>query len=125
MTKYTVTKDNVTTEYLSLEEATNAANKLTGAILNYYDDNIIIESKRFSNITSRQIRLALVEKGFSLTSIDNLLNTLPDNIKEIAKISWEYSLYYERDNDFIKTLGPSLGFTEAQLDELWEYAVTL
>jgi hypothetical protein len=38
---------------------------------------------------------------------------------QAAKIAWEYATVWYRDSAFITSLGPSLGLTEAQIDDLF------
>lgn len=76
-------------------------------------------------ISSRQIRLGLVQFGVNLTDVSNLINSLPEPTKTYANILWEYSTEFHRDDETLNQLAPLLGFTEETLDQLFNLAVTL
>lgn len=76
-------------------------------------------------VTPRQIRLALIASGSSPDAIVSAINSMPEPQKSIALNTWEYSNEFNRDNPLVIQLGPTLGFTPAQLDSLWQLASTL
>lgn len=77
-------------------------------------------------VTPRQIRLALVLSGVSLETIATAISAIPDATqRSAASIAWEYSVEFQRNNQLLNTLGPSLGFSASQLDELFILASTL
>lgn len=69
-------------------------------------------------VTMRQARLALLNAGL-LSQVDVLIGALPSPQKEAAQIEWEYSQEVQRHNGFVSLLAPSMGLTEAQLDQLF------
>jgi len=75
--------------------------------------------KNIPSVTPRQIRQALVLTGISIETIETTLASLPEPAKSLATIEWEYSTLFIRNNNFVKQLGPMLGFTNDQLDQLW------
>lgn len=75
--------------------------------------------KNIPSVTPRQIRQALVLTGISIETIEATLAGLPEPTKSLATIEWEYSTLFIRNNNFVKQLGPMLGFTNDQLDQLW------
>ena len=70
------------------------------------------------HITMRQARLVLLGIG-KLAAVDAAINSLPEPHKSGAKITWEYSTEVQRKNGLVSQLGPSLGLTESQIDELF------
>jgi len=78
--------------------------------------------KNIPSVTPRQIRQALILSGISIETIEATLASLPDPTKSLATIEWEYSTLFIRNNNFVKQLGPMLGFTNDQLDQLWVLA---
>lgn len=76
-------------------------------------------------VSARQIRTALVISGISLDGIAAIINSLPEPDRSVAMVAWEYSNDFYRDNEMIASLGPLLGFTEEDLDNLWNLAKTL
>jgi len=75
-------------------------------------------------VTMRQARLALLGAGL-LSQVDVEIGALPSPQKEAAQIEWEYSQEVQRHNGFVSLLAPSLGLTEAQLDQLFITAAGL
>ena len=77
-----------------------------------------------SSVTMRQARLALLQTG-KLADVSTAIASLPSPQKEAAQIEWEYSNEVQRGNAFVSMLGPALGLTEQQLDDLFTLAATL
>lgn len=69
-------------------------------------------------VTMRQARLALLGAGL-LDDVDAAIAALPSPQKEAAKIEWEYSQEVQRHNGVVAALGPLLGLTDAQIDDLF------
>lgn len=77
------------------------------------------------DVTPRQIRQALILSGVSLSQIDLALDTLPEPIKSLAKVEWEYSNSFQRMRPLVNSVGQMLGWTNAQVDALWKLAGSL
>lgn len=75
-------------------------------------------------ITMRQARLVLLGAGL-LHVVDGALAGLPSPIKEAAQIEWEYSSTVKRSSPLIAQLGPALGLTQAQVDDLFRAGAAL
>jgi hypothetical protein len=82
-------------------------------------------SQPIVEITPRQIRTALVMSGVSLADIDTALDSLPEPVRSIALIEWEYSIGFARDYPMVSQVGQLLGWNDSQLDDLWRFAATL
>ncbi len=77
-------------------------------------------------VTPRQLRLALLKSGVSLTNISNAIDNIPDAAtKAGALIEWEYANVFERNHPLIVSLGGQLGLTSKQIDSLFILANTL
>jgi hypothetical protein len=77
------------------------------------------------DVSPRQMRSALILSGVSLESIDAALNTLSEPTRSLARTEWEFSLAFQRNRPLVNQVGQMLGWTSAQLDQLWIYAGTL
>jgi len=77
------------------------------------------------SVTSRQIRLALLYSGISLSVIDAAINSMPEPTKSVARVTWDYSTLVFRNNPMIATMQPALGLTKEQIDQLFILASTL
>jgi len=78
-----------------------------------------------SEVTPRQIRIALMLSGVSTADINTAIDGLPEPTKTIAKIEWEYSISFIRTNVLVSVVGQLLGWNDAQLDQLWITAAGL
>jgi hypothetical protein len=76
-------------------------------------------------VSPRQIRIALLSRGITLSMIDQAIDQLEEPTKSAAKIIWEYALEYHRDDQLVSMFGQMLGFSNADLDELWNEAASL
>jgi len=75
-------------------------------------------------VTQRQARMALHSLGL-LTTVEAAINALPDPPRTEARIAWDFSNTIQRGNPFVSQLAALLGFTEAQLDQLFIAAAAL
>jgi hypothetical protein len=69
-------------------------------------------------ISMRQARLVLLKSGF-LPTIEEVLRALPSPSREVAIIEWEYATEVHRDSDLINSLGPVLGLSDEQIDQMF------
>jgi hypothetical protein len=70
------------------------------------------------SITARQIRLWLINNGFQLNQIENIINNIEDpTVRETVKVEWEYAPYVERNHPMLIPLAQALGLTENQVDQ--------
>lgn len=76
-----------------------------------------------SVVTMRQARLALLEIG-KYSQVNNVISLLPSPDKEKAEIEWQYSNEVQRHNGFVSLLGPGLGLTEQDVDNLFILAAS-
>ncbi len=70
-------------------------------------------------ITPRQVRLAMISAGISLSTIDDFIQSLPEPTKSQAFVWWEYSLEFQRNNGLMNALAPQLGLSQTDLDNLF------
>ena len=79
-----------------------------------------------STITATQIRLWLVNNGFSMNQIYDIISQIPDPLlKAQIEVQWEYAPYVERNHPMINTLGASLGLSSEQINQAFREASTL
>lgn len=77
-----------------------------------------------AKVTMRQARLALSAAGI-LTQVDAAINALEEPQRSVARIEWDYSQEVQRDRELVQLLGPALGLSDEQLDDLFREAATL
>ena len=77
-----------------------------------------------NKVTMRQARLALSAAGI-LPQVDLAIEALEEPQRSVARIEWEYSQEVERNRELVQLLGPALGLSDEQLDDLFREAATL
>lgn len=76
-------------------------------------------------VTMRQARRALYAAGL-LDSVPVVIAEIPDlSQRKAAEIDWEWSQEVQRNWPLIAILGPALGLTDAEIDQLFITAATL
>lgn len=66
-------------------------------------------------VTMRQARLALHERGL----LDTVINAIASSSDEVLKIEWEYARDVSRNWERLVLLATSLGLTDEELDNLF------
>lgn len=51
--------------------------------------------------------------------VDNLINSLPEPQKTVARVQWQYGNYIVRNHPLIDSLGTNLGLTKDQIDDIF------
>lgn len=76
-------------------------------------------------ITKRQLRLTLVRKGISLSTVEAAIAAMPEGLsKEEAKIEWADASTFYRTHPTLLQVAGAVGLTETQVDAMWQEAVT-
>ena len=83
------------------------------------------QSVTIQAVTPRQMRIALVRSGISLDTIESVINDLPEPTKTVTRVTWEYSVEFQRNNPLLNTMAPILGLSKQQIDNLFILASTL
>ena len=78
-----------------------------------------IEPSSIKSITPRQFRQAFIVLGHSLQNVELFIDQLPEPQKSFAKIEWEYSTMFFRDNAMLNQMAPLLGYTSEQIDQVF------
>lgn len=78
------------------------------------------------SISPRQIRLWFIQNNIPLSTVENAINSIEDNVlRETTKVEWEYSPYVKRNHLMINTLGAILGLTPEIIDQAFIAASNL
>ena len=68
-------------------------------------------------ISSRQIRLWLIQNGISLQNVIDAINSVEDQtLRDSLMVEWEYAPYVERNHPMLPAIAQSLGFGELDID---------
>ena len=71
-------------------------------------------------VTPRQFRLGIKDFGLSISTIEGLLNAIPDETeRERALIEWEYSTEIDREHPLIQNFARVLNISETDLDNIF------
>ena len=76
--------------------------------------------------TPRQLRIALIQSGISLSTIEAQIDAISDPIqREIARAEWEYALQIKKQHPLVGMIAGALNLTEQQITDIFILAVTL
>ena len=70
------------------------------------------------SVPMRSARLALIAAGL-FHAVDGAIQAMTGPEGDIARTEWEYSRTLRRDHPLLAQLGPVIGITEEQIDELF------
>lgn len=77
-------------------------------------------------VSPRQLRIWLVTHGVSLDAVSAAIAAIPDETqRQIARIEWDHSPYYERNHPMLQAVAGWLGLTPEQVDDAFREAATL
>ncbi|WP_234896316.1 hypothetical protein [Sinorhizobium meliloti] len=102
------------------------ADASAGSVAPYQAPSIEEIRDRMPYLTARQLRLGLVNNGYSMSQVSAVIDAMPEGSdKETARIEWEYATTFERTHPLIATVGAALSISEEQTDTMWTAAATL
>lgn len=123
----------ITPEFAGVCELVNQCNGDKRQILNalaQFNKNYVwavtYETPPVPALTRRQFRLALVTNGYNLADIESLIAQIEDDMqRQIIMIEWQDATTFHRTNPSLLAMAATMGLTAAQVDELWEQALSL
>jgi len=77
-----------------------------------------------AEVTMRQARLALLAAG-KLAAVEAAIDAMAEPTRTGARIEWEYSNALQRDNALVAALGPALGLSTNDVDNLFRAAAAI
>jgi hypothetical protein len=89
-----------------------------------YTASLLATTRASVKITMRQCRLALLADG-KLAAVDAAISALPEPDKTAAATEWEYAHEVHRASPFVALLGAAIGYTDVEVDALFEQAGAL
>ena len=78
-----------------------------------------VEVKVPEKITARQLKSAMILAGINLTAVDAIIATLPQPQRDLARVDWEYSTNFYRNNTMINQIAGALKLTSEQVDNIF------
>ena len=77
-------------------------------------------------LTSRQLRLGLINNGIMPSQVQTALDAMPSGPdREKALVEWEYASTFDRLHPLIASVGVALGLADEQIDTMWTAAASL
>lgn len=77
-------------------------------------------------LTPRQLRLGLVNYGFSVAAVQSAIDAISDpTIREKTQIEWEFANSYGRLHPLIAQIAAALSIPDEQIDMMWVAAASL
>ena len=75
------------------------------------------------SLTPRQLRLGLVNSGFSIASVQSVIDAIGDaTTREKAQIEWEFASSYARIHPLITQITAALAINDDEVDTMWAAA---
>lgn len=94
-------------------QVTNLQNQLTPPVV-------------YKPLSSVQIRMGLLTNGIKESDVNAIIAAIEDEAeREAARIKWEKSDEYHRNNPLIEQIGTALGLSEEQINTMWAAAEKL
>lgn len=82
--------------------------------------------KQFTPLTRYQFFRALLENGFKSADIEAQIQTIEDEYqRELVLLGWQSATNFVRTDESVLLMQNMLGWTDAQVEEMWTYAMTL
>lgn len=79
-----------------------------------------------ASVSMAQARIALARAGVSESTVDSLIEALPDGLtKTEARIWWQRSNEVQRAHPVVALMAPALGLDTEELDNLFREAATV
>lgn len=112
-------KDGVKIGELELPDGTSES--IWEAKLLEYSNPVVF----IPDVSPRQIRQAIILSGMTLEQVDAILDAQPEPQKSLAKIAWQYSMSFSRNDVLVDAIAAAIGITSEQTDALWKLAGSL
>lgn len=78
-----------------------------------------------TSVSMRQMRLALIEKR-KVTAVNDAIKAIADTTERAKiQVEWDYSTSIERDSAWFKSLMDGIGYSEAEVTDLFDTAAGL
>jgi hypothetical protein len=71
------------------------------------------------SISQMKLRKQLILSGIAISSIDALIQSLPQPNRDLIYTMWEYAVVFDRHNPELNAMAGMLGVTQQQLDDIF------
>jgi hypothetical protein len=82
--------------------------------------------KQFTPLTRYQFFRALLEHGYKSADIEARIQTIEDEYqRELVLLGWQSATNFVRTDESVLLMQNMLGWTDAQVEQMWTYAMNL
>ena len=82
--------------------------------------------KQFTPLTRYQFFRALLESGYKSADIEAQIQTIEDDYqRELVLLGWQSATNFVRTDESVLLMQNMLGWTDAQVEDMWTHAMTL
>ena len=71
------------------------------------------------SISQMKLRKQLILSGISISSIDALIQSLPQPNRDLIYTMWEYAVVFDRNNTELNAMAQMLNISKEQLDDIF------
>ena len=87
----------------------------------FYNSLPILEEFKSREVALWKVRAILKQMGL-IPSIETALNSLPENVKDIALSAWEYSATINQYSPTVKLIQQTCNLTDVQMEDIFNNA---
>ncbi len=90
------------------------------------EEKLAYKRSQYPKLTRYQFKRCLLEKGYKSSDIEARIQTIEDEIiRELTLLGFREATNFVRTDESILAMQSVLGFSDENVDELWEYASKL
>ena len=90
------------------------------------EEKLAYKRSQYPKLTRYQFKRCLLEKGYKSSDIEAQIQTIEDEFsRELTLIGFKEATNFVRTDESILAMQSVLGFSDENVDELWEYASKL
>ncbi len=90
------------------------------------EEKLAYKRSQYPKLTRYQFLRCLLENGFKASDIEAKIQTIEDEFsRELALLGFKEATNFVRTDESILAMQSVLGFSDENVDELWEYASKL
>ena len=90
------------------------------------DEKVLYKRSQYPNLTRYQFLRCLLESGCKSKDIEDQIMTIEDEfVRELTLLGFKEATQFVRTDESVLLMQPFLGFTDEQVDQMWEKALAL
>ena len=90
------------------------------------EEKVLYKRSQYPSLTRYQFLRCLLESGYKSKDIEDQIMTIEDEfVREITLLGFKEATKFVRTDESVLLMQHFLGFTDEQVDQMWEKALTL